>query len=267
MMGVCLRGNGGNNLVQHREEDRNVFRAQAVGIGPTAEKCVHGPTPTFPGGRKTKEVEEIKSQASCDVVASHPLFAELFKEIGAKYPELAALVPQISKVAKAVVSAPKVTASPAEKREESLQALRKATNRSSAAEEIMRKHDKKLEATKKALEDLQAKTADLEEWRKEAYVELVRAQKGVAATRMAAPSGNGMDVDDNVDEADLRVRAAGMELARAKEESAAKRRKTNVSECDGSATAQVELERACVDANRASVGGKPSVDGKQSQRG
>ena len=53
-----------------------------------------------------------------------------------------------------------------------------------------------------------------------------------------------------------------LELARAKEESAAKRRKTNVSECDGSATAQAELGWACVDANLASVGGKPSVDGK-----
>ena len=82
---------------------------------------------------------------------------------------------------------------------------------------------------------------------------------------MAAPSG--IDVDDDVDEADLRVRAAEMELARAKEESAAKRRKTNVSECDGSTIAQAELERACVDSNRASVGGKPSVDGKPSQRG
>ena len=182
---------------------------------------------------------------------------ELFKEIRAKYPELAALVPEISKVAKAVVAAPKVTASPAEKREEALQALRKATNRSSAAEETMRKHNKK------ASEDLQAKTADLEEKRKEAYVELVRAHEGVAATRMAAPSGNGMDVDDDVDEADLRVRAAEMEL----EESAEKRRKAHVSECDGTATAQAELERACADANHASVGGEPSVDGKPSQRG
>ena len=34
----------------------------------------------------------------------------------------------------------------------------------------------------------------------------------------------------------------------------AKRRKTSVSECDGSATAQAELERAFVDANRAVVG-------------
>ena len=89
--------------------------------------------------QEDEKFEEIHSQASYDVVASHPLFAELSKEIGAKYPELAALVPEISKVAKAVVAAPKVTALPAEKREESLQALRKATNRSSAAEDKMRK--------------------------------------------------------------------------------------------------------------------------------
>ena len=66
---------------------------------------------------------------------------------------------------------PKATATPAEKREESLQALRKATNKSSAAEETMRKHNKKPGAARKALEDLQAKTADLGEKRKEACVE------------------------------------------------------------------------------------------------
>ena len=150
--------------------------------------------------QEDEKVEEINSQASCDVVASHQLFAELFKEIGAKYLELAALVPEFSKVTKAVVAAPKVTASPAEKREESLQALREATIRSSAAEKTMRKYNKKLEAAKKSLEDLQAKTADLEEKRKEAYVELVRAQEGVAAARMAAPCGNGMDVDDGFEQ-------------------------------------------------------------------
>ena len=87
---------------------------------------------------------------------------------------------------------------------------------------------------------------------------------------MAAPSANGMDVDDGVDEADLRVQGAAMALARAKEESATKRRKASVNECDGSATAQAESESAFVDANRAVVGGKPSVDGspkKPSQHG
>ena len=71
----------------------------------------------------------------------------------------------------------------------------------------MRKHNQKLEEAKKALEDLQAKTADLDDERKEEYVELVRAQEGVAATR-ATPTGNGMDADDDADETDLRVREA-----------------------------------------------------------
>ena len=50
----------------------------------------------------------------------------------------------------------------------------------------------------------------------------------------------------------------------------AKRRKTSVSECDGSATAQAELERAFAGANRAVVGGRLSVEGspkKPNQRG
>ena len=140
---------------------------------------------------------DVDCHVSCDVVVSHSLFAGLFNERGTKYPEFAALVTEISKMARAGVEAPKVTATPAEKREESLQTLRRATNKSSAAEETMRKHNKKLEAAKKALEDLQAKTADLEDKRKEACVELVRAQEGVAATRMATPIGNGMDLDDD----------------------------------------------------------------------
>ena len=32
--------------------------------------------------QEDEKVEEINGQATCDVVASHPLFAELFKEIG-----------------------------------------------------------------------------------------------------------------------------------------------------------------------------------------
>ena len=86
---------------------------------------------------------------SCDVVASHPLFVGLFKEISAKYSELAALFPEISKVARAAVATPKGTATPAEQLEESLQALRKATNNSALAEEAMGNHSKKLEAVTK----------------------------------------------------------------------------------------------------------------------
>ena len=79
---------------------------------------------------------------SCDVVASHPLFAGLFKKMNSKYPEHAALVPEISKVARAAVATPNSIATPAEQREESLQAFRKASNKSAAAVEAMGKHHK-----------------------------------------------------------------------------------------------------------------------------
>ena len=45
-----------------------------------------------------------RNKEPCDVVAFHPLFAGLFKEISAKYPELAALVLDISQVARAAVA-------------------------------------------------------------------------------------------------------------------------------------------------------------------
>ena len=88
----------------------------------------------------------VTGKESCDVVASHPLFAGPCKYMNSNYPELAALVPEISKVARAAVATPKSIATPAEQREESLQAFRKATNKSAAAVEDMRKHHKKLEA-------------------------------------------------------------------------------------------------------------------------
>ena len=116
----------------------------------------------------------------------------------------------------------------------------------------MRKHCNKLEAAKKALEDLQAKTLELEEKRKEACAELTRAQNGVVAARMATPSVLEMDLDDE-DEA---VQRAEVTLAKAKEESAARRRKTKVIECDGSDNAQAELEKAFGDA-QACFGRKP----------
>ena len=97
------------------------------------------------------------------MVSSHPLSASLFTEISAKYPELAALVLEISKVPRAAMATPTSTATPAEQRDESLQALRKATNKSASAEEAICKHNKKLEAARKTLENLQAKTAELEE--------------------------------------------------------------------------------------------------------
>ena len=95
----------------------------------------------------------VTGKESCDVVAS-PLFAGLFKKMNSNYPELAALVPEISKV-RVAVATPKSIATPAEQREESLQAFRKATNKSAAAEEALRNH-KKLEAARKNLEELQS---------------------------------------------------------------------------------------------------------------
>ena len=53
-------------------------------------------------------------------MASHPLLAGLFKEINSNYPDLAALVPNITKVASSAVATLKSTATPAEQREESL---------------------------------------------------------------------------------------------------------------------------------------------------
>ena len=157
------------------------------------------------------------------------------KKISAKCPELAALVPEISKVARAAVPTPKSTATPAEQREESLQALRKATTKSASAEEAVRKHGKKLEAAKKTLEDLQAQTAELEEKRKEKR----------RCTTFATPTAQEMDLD----ETEAQVQEAEAAMARAKEESAAKRRTTNTSECDASARAQAEMEKAIDDAS------------------
>ena len=56
------------------------------------------------------------------MVASHPLFACLCKDMSAKYPELEALVLEIIKVARAAVATSKCTTTPGEQREESLQA-------------------------------------------------------------------------------------------------------------------------------------------------
>ena len=92
----------------------------------------------------------------------------------------------------------------------------------------MRKHHKKLEAARKNLEELQSKTTELEETRKEAYAELTRAQNGVVATRLSMLLARGVDLD----ETDAQVREAEAALARATEASAAKRRKTNTNECD-----------------------------------
>ena len=87
----------------------------------------------------------------------------------------------------------------------------------------MRKHNKMLEAARTPLEELQSKTTELEERRKEAYAELTRTQSGVVVTRLAMPTAQEMDMR----EIDAQVREAEAALAGAKEESAAKRRKTS----------------------------------------
>ena len=87
----------------------------------------------------------------------------------------------------------------------------KATNKSAAAVEAMRKHHKKLEAARKNLEELQSSSP-----------------KWSLATRPSMPPARGVDLD----ETDAQVREAEAALARATEESASKRRKTNTNECD-----------------------------------
>ena len=70
-------------------------------------------------------------------------------------------ISEISKVAGEALATHKCTTTPGEQREESLLALRKATNKSASAEEVSRKHNKKLDAARKPLEDLEAKTVGL----------------------------------------------------------------------------------------------------------
>ena len=60
----------------------------------------------------------------------------------------------------------------------------------------------------------------------------------------------------DLDETDVQVREAEAVLARTNEESAAKRRKTNIGECDAPAGAQAELDKAIDDASRACCGRK-----------
>ena len=172
------------------------------------------------------------------------------------YPDLAA--PEISKVASVPVATPKSTATPAEQRENShkhfRKPLQKATSKSAAAEEAICKYNTKLEAAIEKLEGTSIQN-DRVGGKKEAYAELTRAQNGVVATILAMPTARGVDLD----ETDAQVR-----LARATEESAAKRR-TNTNECDASARAQAELDKAIDDASRAVLGGKPAVGGSPAQ--
>ena len=98
-----------------------MFLAPSVGTGLAVEKMCAWCQRESSWEQEARKAGDVDCQVSCDVVASHPLFAELFNEIGTKYPEFAALVPEITEVARAVVAAPRATATPAEKREEFLQ--------------------------------------------------------------------------------------------------------------------------------------------------
>ena len=180
-MAVRHHEDGDNSLGLPRGENRDAPLAQVVGTGACA--CDAGRKQDHGGGG----VGVNKDPG--DVVASHPLFASLFKEISVKYPQLEALVPEISKVARAAVATPKSTATPAEQREESLQTLRKATNKSASAEEgPCANTTRSSRRRRRTLEDLQATTAGLEEKLKDARAELSRAPDGVMATRLATPT-------------------------------------------------------------------------------
>ena len=68
---------------------------------------------------------------------------------------------------------------------------------------------------------------------------------------LATPTAQEMDMD----ETDAQVQEADAALARTREESAAKRRKTNPGECDAPARAEAELDKAIDDARHAALGG------------
>ena len=83
-------------LHTHPTQHPTQHRSRRV-CGTFGERCVDGASVTLPGRRSTAVHESVPTRTLANVVASHPLFATLFKEISAKYPELAALVREISK--------------------------------------------------------------------------------------------------------------------------------------------------------------------------
>ena len=192
----------------------------------------------------------------CDVVASHPLFAgPLQRDQFQSSPARSAGTGDLKGCKGRGGNAQKHCDASGTARRIPTSNFGTATNKSAVAEEAMRKHNKKLEAARKTLEDLQSKTTELEERRMEAYAELIRAQNGVVATRLAMSTAQDMGLD----ETDAQVRQAEAALTRAKEESAATPSKTNANECDASARAQAELDKAVDDSSRAVLGGKPAV--------
>ena len=104
-------------------------------------------------------------------------------------------MPEISKVAMGAVAALQSTATPAEQREESGKHFAKKPPIKVQQRRRPCANNKKLEAARQTLEELQSKTTELEGKRKEAYAELTRAQNGVVATRLAMPTVQEMDLD------------------------------------------------------------------------
>ena len=87
----------------------------------------------------------------------------------------------------------------------------------------------------------------MEEKGKEAWSGLTRAQNGVVATRLVTPTGAGSRGSPG--------QSKGGVSRKSKEDK-------NTSECDASARAQAELDKAIDDVSRAVLGGKPSVEHK-----
>ena len=103
-------------------------------------------------------------------MASHPLIANLFREICAENPELAALVSEVTRVAKEAVAVPRRTTTPGELREEAPQALRRVSRRSAAAEED--------------------KTVEIEVRREVSCPELAQAQSSVLSDKIGPTGGH-----------------------------------------------------------------------------
>ena len=194
-------------------------------------------------GRGSVAVQVSVPTTTGDVVASHPLFASLFKEISAKYPEPAALLPEISKVVRAAVATPTCTTTPGEQRGGHAQTLQEARdgeeNPGGSSSQNGGAGGKKESGVRRTHS----------------------TQNGVVATRLATPTAQEMDID----ESDAQMQEAGAALARARVESGAKRRKTNSGECNASAGAQAELDKAVDDAGHATRGGQPDEWGSATQ--
>ena len=189
MMGVCLRGNGGNKLGHITEGGRNVSLAQAVVTGPTVERGVHGAKAILPRCKKLERLE--MSAVKCPATWWLPTRCSqgCSMRSGPSIRSLQRSSPRNRRWQGRRWQSAK-RSQPRQRR--SVRSLCKPfvrpPTKAQPLEGTMRKHNKKLEAANKALEDLQAKTADLEDERKETYVDLVRAQEGVADTRMSTPT-------------------------------------------------------------------------------